>query len=78
MKNATLNRFPLVRGAVDLVAKQIRFDPADKLPLCCMEKCPHYDGKRCNLTGNEPEQTCRTAVAKLIRALMNLDATLFC
>lgn len=72
----TLKRYVLVRAAVDLVDRHIRFAPEDKLPLCCREKCRHFGGKRCGLTGNEPEQVCRPACSKLVNALMVLDQTL--
>jgi len=69
---STLDNYTLVRGALDTVSKGIRFDPRDHVPLCS-EKCPHHDGKRCRVTGNEPEQVCRPGCAILIKALMVLD-----
>jgi hypothetical protein len=32
-----------------------------------MDQCKHFDGKRCALTGNEPEQTCRPGVSEVVR-----------
>lgn len=28
----------------------------------CSDRCPHYDGKRCELTGNRPYGVCAPAV----------------
>jgi hypothetical protein len=75
--NCTLKQYALMRLAVNLIDRHIRFDPQDHVPLCCYEKCRHFDGKRCGLTGNEPEQTCRPACAKLVKSLEVLHQTLF-
>jgi len=63
----------LIRTTVSKVCERIEFD-SDDVPICCMELCPHFSGKYCNLTGNEPEQTCRPVVTRLVRAIMVLDA----
>ena len=60
---------------LDLVAKvdpKIQLDPKDHTPICTPE-CRHHDGKRCRLTGNEPEQLCEPAVALVILAFSEKD-----
>lgn len=71
----TLRKFTLTRSATDTVSTKIRFGE-DFVPECCGEPCPHHDGKRCALTGEEPERVCRPACAKLVKALMVLDHTI--
>lgn len=43
----------------------------DGIPTCKMDECPSYDGKRCILTGFEPEQVCEPAVRGMVNALRN-------
>jgi hypothetical protein len=71
-----LARFKLVRQAVDQIDPHIRFDQ-DRVPSCCRDQCRHFDGQRCGRTGQEPEQTCRPAVGKVVKLATALDLVLF-
>jgi hypothetical protein len=71
-----LTKFKLVRQAVDEIDEHVTFDD-EMVPRCCREECRHFDGKRCGRTGNEPEQTCRPAVGKLVKLATALDLVLF-
>jgi hypothetical protein len=41
----------------------------DELPICSMEGCPQYDGKRCRVTGDQPVKVCEPALVLLVRLL---------
>jgi hypothetical protein len=50
-------------------------DWRDDVPWCFPEgdlgaglNCPHYDGKRCDLLGHDPEDICEPAVQEFVRA----------
>jgi hypothetical protein len=34
----------------------------DNAVPCCVERCPHHDGKRCRLTGFQPGAICEPVV----------------
>jgi hypothetical protein len=74
-KTKRLKQFKLVRQVADQVDKHIEF--LNRVPLCCLEQCSRFDGKRCRLTGNEPEQTCQPVVSKLVKLACSLDLVLF-
>lgn len=40
------------------------------IPECSHEKCSHYDGKRCGITGSRPAVICEPVVASMAE-LMN-------
>src|SRR5688572_25862426 len=39
---------------------------ADGLPICSLESCPSYDGKRCELMGCRPGSLCEPAVREIV------------
>lgn len=41
----------------------------DTVPFCSMERCPHFDGKRCDLIGRRPDNLCEPAVGVMGRLL---------
>jgi hypothetical protein len=40
----------------------------------CVEECPNYDGKRCELLGTDPNAICEPAVREAFTLLENLRA----
>jgi hypothetical protein len=75
-KAKKLAYFKLVRQETDAIDRHIRFDQ-DLSPMCCREKCQHFDGKRCGRTGEEPDALCRPVVGKLVKLCCSLDHVLF-
>ena len=45
----------------------------DGVPLCALEACPRYDGKRCELLGLSPGQVCEVAVKRMAKRLDSLQ-----
>jgi len=48
----------------------------DGVPYCTYEKCPQYDGKRCDLMGQRPSWICEPAVQDLVKENKKLKRTL--
>lgn len=45
----------------------------DGLPLCS-DRCPAFDGKRCELTGFRPDRVCEPFVRNLVAEVATLRA----
>jgi hypothetical protein len=40
------------------MADEMVIDEREGTPYCTEDKCPNYDGKRCELLGHRPETVC--------------------
>lgn len=39
----------------------------DGVPICSLDKCRQYDGKRCRLQGFRPDRICKPGVLVMLR-----------
>jgi hypothetical protein len=37
----------------------------DGIPICQEAECPHFDGKRCRLTGFQPNVVCEVIISHM-------------
>lgn len=43
--------------------------PQPGIPFCSEERCPRYDGKRCEALGHQPGRVCEPVVAEMAQLL---------